>query len=219
MVFLLCCCFSWETGNTLSLLSLLISILTLTLGYMAYKKFLVKQAQQKQLDIVLALANQIHNDKNGFSVISSKELDFQHIDPVSLFDIINERDFTSNNKLYFIVRSQLPIVAGDGVTPLLNWDFYHKFHKEPLLPKSIAEKVKAFDINKNYTPLRFDATTDSPCILLGNRIPQDVIEVRNFPFSKLEHADAFREAVIELKQSILSWLKSYGIEDINLFES
>jgi hypothetical protein len=44
----------WRPGDWIAMIGLLISGLTLGLGYLAYKKLLLGEARKKQLDIMIA---------------------------------------------------------------------------------------------------------------------------------------------------------------------
>ncbi len=213
------CTIYWDTSNTISAMALVVSSLTLSLGYLAYKKFLLKQAQQKQLDIVLDLIKHIHADRNECTIYNIARLPQK---PISLFGIVNDPSFNTSSKVYFIKAVEPSFKATYEYShEKIRWSFYDDFYLNPLLPNDIAQRLKVFKIDETYPQDPVSMLEKMGGILIGNINPSRKVEwVYTMVNTPLANANTFKEAANELKEAIIKWLESYGIKrsDINLNE-
>lgn len=205
-----------SSSDVIALLSLIVSILTLGLGYLAYRRFLVQQLTQKQLDIVLGLVTEINRDKNEYVTISGAVFPFQR---VSILDIPTIETFSSHDRLYFIKTG----IIQDRTDYILNWGFAAKYYKDPLLPLGIAQKLSVF-VFKDKSSIKpipiqeiLQFSFDDPKILIGNRRFDEISTVVCYKDTPLEYSDTFQKCTTELKKEIIKWLKKHGIKNINLF--
>ncbi len=201
-----------DDSDGIAFLSFVANALTLLLGYIAYDRFLKRKAHEKQLDVVLDLLECIHNSKNRIEVFSvAYENGLRTILEESIFEMIEDPTFNNReDSLYFYYPED----------NALNWDFYTKFHANPLLPKGIAAKLKLLSIRNKFVYTRSLVFNRNGMIIgnYNNPIPDTrIFYVAQFHTS-LNTAGEFKTAVINLKQSILKWLQEYGIEDVNLVD-
>lgn len=206
----------WTYANTLSALSALFSLLALTIAYRAYRKFLVRKAQERQLEVVLQLLESVHASKNfieimnvqiakptlGGTIAITHPLRLNH--NYSIFEMIVLPEFSQELPLYFHPSME---DGGEGIA----WDFYTKFQANPLLPRSIASRLKVFEHVKGA--LHKQSMGESAVILFADKGNTFYVE-KSFPM--LKTTTSFKSAVIELRRSMIDWMKSYGIKDVNL---
>jgi hypothetical protein len=188
----------------------MVSILTLVLAYIAYHRFLVQQALQKQLEVVLDLIKVIHESKNRVEIHVGGNI-LNTIHTFSVFELLTQRTFQEDKNIYFYYPE-------DGA---LSWDFYDKFYTNPLLPVSIAARLKKFSIANKSNYVR-SSVFNRNAVIIGNTenaIPMTrVFYVTDRLDDPLNTTKNFKNCVSDLKQSILDWLNDYGISSVNLLE-
>lgn len=199
-------CINWTTTNTIEAISALCSLGTLSIAYILYKRFLVRDAKQQQLKVVLEFVSAIHSSKNNIEVFSNlpNTKGIIHHVPQSIFEMIEKREFKEDFYLYFY--------RGDA----LNWDFFN-YYTHPLLPTKIAKQLGKFNMVNRKLATRSSAMTKN-AILVGNAqspIPGSETMYIETDDTCLAKTNEFREGVLALKNEILYWLNDYGITDIN----
>ena len=132
----------------------MIPILTLGLGFIAYKRFLVQQVSSKQVELVLDLIEKIH--KTDISVWyedrSKKDMRLTHF-CANLFRIANGERWDKNLDLY------LPA----DYFQYSPWQFLHS----PILPNNIAAAIKSF--HSNLAPDVSKIPTGE-CFVIGDKL-------------------------------------------------
>jgi hypothetical protein len=201
--------FIWSFETIIAILGFVISICTLCLGIIAYRKFLSKQLKQKQLDTVCGLVEEIQNGFNIYLLNSggqSKSNGWKTIIDVSFM-----QQFDKNfDKLYFFGQDE-----NDLSEDILNWKFYTKYYSNPLLPKKIADNLKPFN-NTHWRTVRYESVAQSNCVLIGRKKRiNNSTSCFFIPNSPIETCKGFKNAILDLRKAIEEWFVSYGIKDLN----
>ena len=196
---------NWFYYNSIGAISLILSALMLWVAYMAYRRFLLKRANEKQLEILLALVTEIHNCKNYyFHCHKNTPTNMTPGDPISVFGIKTLSSEYRNIPIYF------------SQTSMLYWEFYLKYCNNPLLPKSISEHLGKFKLERGVT------LNDDVCIIVQNK--PNMVQCSfycisnksdNTPINLEEFIDMSRD----LKKSIIKWFSNYGIGDLSLIDN
>lgn len=205
-------CFNWLPSSLISILSLFVSIGTLMLGFIAYRKFLSKQIKQKQLEVICNLVEEIQREPNNYFFNKAGKLGTSHW--YTLIDIVEisglEDDY---HKLYLF---------GDDIgetEDVLYWQFFLKYYSNPLLPKRIADNLKPFNIT-HWQTVKYSEIKSGKCIIIGRKKSFDFETPCFFiPDNPIMTIKGFRKAALDLKSSIQDWLHSYGIKDLNITTS
>lgn len=201
-------------------LGLLVNILTLLFAYRIYRNFDIKKSHiNKQLETVLSLVQSINDTlilTNYRSKIPQKILDtlpeqINYRSVVtswyfSLFmiaDFKNEHDKKTNNKDIYLsanIKTILPFLS---------------YINNPLLPKSIAEKLSKF-----YSPFikygTFDKASEEFVELMPLKHTESEAKFQLPDLLDTYHNWAnFISCSRNLKKEIENWLNKYGSEDIN----
>jgi len=128
----------------------------------------------------------------------------------SIFEMVEQQAFQKNTQLYFYYPD------GDN----LKWKFYTTFYTHPLLPNTIAQALRKFNIDNKKAYIR-SSVFNQEGIIIGNVVDpipgSHIFYVVDFDHT-LDTTIGFKKAVLELKASIVDWLEDYGIEDINLID-
>ena len=205
-----CSCNVFDT--VISVLGVVISIATLLLGLFAYKKFLTQQLAHKQLDAICELVKEIQNTVNVFSF--NKNGSLGGFKAASLFDVPEMSEFGGEfDRVYFLFKEKSD--SPDTIT----WDFYPKFYSNPLLPKSIAQKLSPFNLFHWSTKAYGEIKNGDNFIIIGGAgigVETRCVYIKG---SSIETCKGFKTAVIELRESIEGWLKNYGVDDLNITTS
>lgn len=210
------CCFCGLSLDTIqkigSLLFGLISLIILIIGYF---KFLRNQLRNKQLDTVYELIKQIQQNDwhylhfNNFDNLPSKHR------IVTLFDVAEMKEFDECDNLFF---------WGVDIEPfgekLLSWDFFFKFYSHPFLPISIAKQLKKFNLWQEQRHISYEETKGKKYIAIGRKkiIPNDAYYFY-FTEGEMISGKGFKQASMELKESIIKWARKYKLNDLNITTS
>ncbi len=205
-------CFNWLPGSLISILSLFVSIGTLMLGFIVYRKFLSKQIKQKQLDVICNLVEEIQNEPNLYFFNNPVKPVTSHW--YTLIDIAEISILEDNfHKLYLFGNDV------EDTEEVLYWKFFLKYYSNPLLPKRIADNLKPFNIT-HWETIKYAEVKSEKCIIIGRKKSFDFETPCFFiPDSPIMTIEGFRKSVSDLKFSIQDWLNSYGIKDLNITTS
>jgi hypothetical protein len=175
------------------------------IAYKAYQRFLVEKAKERQLDIVLSLISEIHNSKNKYSIPVGAGKIVESLNDFSVFDFAS----INNDSLSGTPGKKDALYFG-----YVNWNFYKEYHSNPLIPTEIAACLSKLKLRTNFTSM--DKST--PYVHVGNSMNY---YGRCVELDCRQHTTfgQFQNDCQELKRSIVKWLESYGITDINLIES
>ncbi len=207
------CPFNFSIDTLTALLGLLINGCLLILGGFAYKKFLSNKHCEKQLETVCGLVNEIQNNFNIFY------FNFGTTHNISgwrtLLDVSEMPQFDQDfNRLYFFFKEN-----EKNNENIFNWDFFIKYHSDPLLPKQIADKLKSFN-NFQWTSVKYNEIKNEKCIIIGNKgLIQSETPCSYIKNSPIENCKGFKKSVIDLRHAIEEWLQLYGIKDLNITTS
>ena len=198
--------FSMTNNEIISAFSLIVSVSTFLIAYCAYNRFLVRQLRQKQLEVVLDFINSIHNSKNRIEIHMPNNKRLTSIDLFSIFDLVEYSSLTNVEEIYFFNED------------FLNWAFLKEYLTNPLLPKTIVNVLKKFQL-KDKTDYERHFVFNKNAVIIGNvetPMPNTpIFYVTNFE-NYLNSISDLKQNVIELKKVIMEWLKEYGINDVNL---
>lgn len=202
-----------DPDTIISLMGLVVSIVTLVLGYYAYKRFLTQELAHKQLDTVCELVKEVQSTVNVFSF--NRKGTLGNVKAASLFDVPEMSEFIEGefDRMYFLFKEQHD--SPDTIT----WDFYPKFYSNPLLPKSVAEKLSPFNLFHWSTKAYGKIKNDSNFILIGGAGIGDETRCVYIKDSSIQTCIGFKTAILELREAIEKWLKNYGVHDLNITKS
>lgn len=199
----------------LKLMQILLSIATLIILILGYRKFLQNQLRTKQLDTVHEFIKQIQQGDWHYLHFNKYENAPIKTHIATLFDIADMNEFDENSKLYFWGINNEP-----PEEKLLSWDFFYNFHSHPFLPLSIAEPLKKFSLWRQQSNITVDLVKEEKYIAIGRKkiIPENAYYFF-LPDSNLSTCKGFKDACIELRDAIIKWTNKYGLKDINITTS
>jgi len=203
------------TEIILKITPIFLSIATLIILILGYRKFLQNQLRTKQLDTVYEFIKQIQQLDWHYLHFNRYENAPIKAHIVTLFDIADMKEFDESSKLYFWGTDIEPI--GEK---LLSWDFFFKYHSHPFLPISIAKPLKKFSLWRQQNNIMVDNVKDEKYIAIGRKkiIPENAYYFF-FPDGNLSTCQGFKETTVELRDAIIKWTKKYGLSDINITTS
>jgi hypothetical protein len=189
-----------------------VSLGTLILGVIAYRKFLSKQIKQKQLDVICTLVEEIQNEPNLYFFNNPGELPTSHW--YTLIDIVEISVLEDNNQRLYLFGNDI-----NDPDDVRYWKFFLKYYSNPLLPKKIADSLKPFNIT-HWQTVKYSEIENEKSIIIGRKKRFDFETPCFFiPDSPIMTIKGYRKAASDLKSSIEDWLKSYGIKDLNITTS
>lgn len=202
--------------SIIDIAGLFVNIATLIIAYLLYRNFDVKKTHvNKQLETVLSLVEEINKTvikvnfwtKIPSHVVERMQQPIDHTATLeswrlSLF-LISQYDIkTQKFEDVFLHKTVLEVLP------------FVSYMNDPLLPKSIADKLRAF-----YSPItnykQFEkASTDY--VTLGSYGNQpSVLQYPDF-IASFKSWENFVVSAKDLTHEIQRWLKRYGASDINL---
>ncbi len=201
------CFFSeWKPGDYISLAALIISGLTLFLGFKAYKKLLAQEASKKQLEVVNNLVNNIVSSSILLSMRNIKKSIF-HPGYYNIFDFAAKPFVEGDEARNMVVLS----------VDLYNTEFLQIFKdiRNPLLPPEIADRIYAFS-GIGFPSKLTAKQIEAPVYIIGYNPAQIRREV-NVPQIQLYNGlNDWLQICKNVQSSIFEWYKEKGIKKINL---
>lgn len=194
---------------------ILLSLATLIILILGYRRFLQNQLRTKQLETVHEFIKQIQQGDWHYLHFNKYENAPSKAHIATIFDIADMDEFDENSKLYFWGIDNEP-----PEEKLLSWDFFFKFHSNPLLPISIAKPLKKFSLWRQQSNITVDMTKEEKYIAIGRKktVPENAYYFF-LPNSNLSTCKGFKETCIELRDAIIKWTNKFGLKDINITTS
>ena len=212
ILIMFCIFSSWKPEDFFALGSLIVSILTLCLGYIAYKRLLVPEARKRQLDLVLNLISLLERvsiqiseayprPKPDESATPGQDREFRAIGRYNLFELANLPKFKKNLEVFVPNSAAL---------------FENEYFKDPLMPSDmslISERLKKIPVTslktlddlKNFPKEYYSLGWDVTHALL---VSDGCSEIKGGINTLLNECVALRDAIIK-------WLHTYGVTDTN----
>lgn len=199
----------------LKVLPILLSIATLVILILGYRKFLQNQLRTKQLETVHEFIKQIQQGDWHYLHFNKYENTPSKAHIATIFDIADMDEFDENSKLYFWGINNEP-----PEEKLLSWDFFFKFHSHPFLPISIAKPLKKFSLWRQQGNITVDMAKEEKYIAIGRKkiVPENAYYFF-LPNSNLSTCKDFKVTCIELRDAIIKWTNKFGLKDINITTS
>lgn len=211
-----CCCY--HSIDWVPIFALLVSLSTLILGIIAYKKFLYKQFRENQLNEVCDLIKQING---SYNVVHIKNADQDTRWWYTLFDIAEMKTPINNGNFYTWglntddgLRQDTDIFPSETLADILDWNFL-TYHNNPMIPINIAKVLKKFNILKWKSKLYSEVQKEKEYVIIGRKINITPTTPCHFYEDKKTWKE-FKNTVDELKREILKWGKDNGIDDLNV---
>lgn len=192
----------FSLSDFLAVIGIIISVLTLWLGYVAYKKFLVNQLVSEQLQLVLQLIKFLSDNKINLTFTSIREDGGQGSSfwSKNLFEVAW---FYKND-----IRSRRLYKPDDRHQMLVPGEILHN----PIFPNSISNSL--WKINE-----RFTVSEDRKSELQGDFVfigaEHDELSFEDLLYSYEGGYEAFLHDCYIVKLAITKWLKQHGIDDLN----
>jgi len=184
--------------------SLVVSALTLWLGWAVYQKFLTQKLAETQLNVVLDFVQAIYESEISMWIEKRMgEHIVGHRDTRNLFELSdNEGMYTEEKYANYRVFSY----------SAFSIEFkYGKFLRNPLLPNAISKELYSF--KKGFMPTIDVIENPGNHIFLGKMQTEDRGNGIGAEFKG--GYKGFIQHCIALDISIKSWLKKHGIKDLN----
>lgn len=208
------------TGSWIPTLMLIVSVSILVLGIVSYNSFIRNRLSQNQLDVVKEILVLIQ--KNPFRITFTtfnKTGSTGSVMRVTLFELKNILD---RNRMFEKFEDH-PVLFAGTCNQFID---FHEFISNPLTPRSIADQLLSFHSSDydNYLPEDL-AMGDFTIINSEVFIPHFLVTKQEEGRAGLHfQGDAFaaiswlnlRECSIALEKEIIDWLKSKGINDLNI---
>lgn len=132
----------------------------------------------------------------------------------TLFDIVEMSEFEDFDKLYFWGEEE-----NDQFKQLIFWGGHKKYYPNPILPKSITEPLRKFNLS-NGIAVEYKQIKETNCIIIGRKgMVNDKTPCLSIKKSQIETCSGFRQSCKNLKIAIEKWLEKYGITDLNITTS
>jgi len=202
---------SLKINDIISWTSLLISGVTLIILYLAYKRFIKQQFATKQLETVLNLISEIQDKSICFIFI--RDDGFISYSNFTLFEVARFVKGEQYRLVYHLDNSKSNI-------PFL------KYLSSPLIPKSIAKQLEHFLSRHEQMELYENLVKEKTTFVVIAESADEFVEAKksNQFRSVIKPEDAkayeswtnFIECSKNLERSIYSWVKKYGINDLNI---
>jgi hypothetical protein len=185
--------------------SLLVSAITLIVGWAAYKKFLNQKLAESQLTVVLAFVEALYQSTFYISIIRHRgsTISTSLIARKNLFQLS-----TSGKGPYTGAYHDIPVlVSSSQLGRFKGWEFM----KNPLLPNAISKELYALG---RYCDLKeVDLKSVQEYIVIGEITDNDddtILKVQ----ARGGYA-GFIECCSALDLAIKLWLKRHGLHDLN----
>ena len=200
----------------LKIIPILISATTLIILILGYRKFLQNQLRNKQLDTVYELVKQIQ--QKDFHYLWLTNLANNNSIPITIatiLDIAEMREFDEYEKLYFWgIDTEQPGIE------LHSWSFFFNFYSHPFLPRSIAIQLQKFNIWRNQEIISYEEVKKTKCIIIGRKqVIPNTATCFYITEGDLKSSKEFKQAAIDLRDSIIEWAKKYNLDDLNITPS
>lgn len=182
------------------MLSLVVSIATLSLGYIAYQKLLVQEAKKEQLKLVLQL----------IAIISESEFD------VTFLRNGNDSNFRSYHRVnFFTLNTKINI--GDAYyevfyAPDYVLDFEKLYHllSNPLIPRAISASF----LSNNSLVTSKSLLDEKEFFILGT--PKEGVAFPEYASRKIDGGmERFLRDARVITFNVKYWLEKSGVSDIN----
>jgi hypothetical protein len=228
-----------SSGGLISFLGLIVSFLTFYVAYLAYKKYIKNKLQEKQLDVVLKLIEVIGNTNlcmnfhlrkstNSLTAFNNSEINQYEIIEVNeglkilkfeknIFELTNLSDKSLFKKKHLFADLSITASEKNKIDQLVN------FSSNPLLPKSIAAKVKKFSISKNHFEVGLmkdpNPNVSQSFVRIGCGEEGEFSDISKYRNNEdgvaFKSWDDFFQSCQMLSESIKKWLSKHGITEIN----
>ena len=216
--------FESSISTLISAIALIVSICTFILGIVAYKRFLQNKLRDKQLETVYELIQQIQQHDwhyIQYNNFYNNNLPVYGQTLATLFDIADMEEFDDCDNLYFWAGETDDNEPSDK-DKLHSWDFFYTFNSHPLLPISIAEPLKKFNLHSRQQHIvKFIDAKDKKYISLGRKkgYSPDVAYFLSYSEGEMATCKGFKKAATELRDAINKWAEKYGLNDLNITSS
>ena len=200
------------SDRIIALISLIVSILTLCLGYKAYNKFLVDNVKTEQLELVIKLVEVIQDDEIKLTWYGDR-IGFMGAGPAqqigNVYSISTWNEFNIEYDIY---------VPGN-----FSWELKSdEYLFNPLVPKKIAKSL--YRLRTDLKP-RWDVEVDTMRVLiaLGKSPDSSYSYLGNMPHGRMQlgmrkYMGGMKGLVANaqnVRNSIIEYFKKNGIESIN----
>lgn len=181
---------------TFEIISIIGTVITIYLALKIYNNFDVRKSfLQEQLKVVCELSNECYR----FSLRTYYHPDVVLKYPLFL-DFFNRQEIEGYDKIYFTTHKVVELFP------------FIKFRQNILLPKSIADVIRKFDVK--MTDIDSESMPDKYILLMQG---QD--NIKNVPhyyfYNYYMRYNEFHELTKELIKAIEDWLGKYIPKDIN----
>lgn len=184
--------------------SLLVSLVTLCLGWVAYNRFLSQKLGENQLTVVLDFVQAIYQSDFSMWVETRKDGGVVgHRSSGNLFQLSKGKS-TQQQDLHDEFYVFTPSVHSLNFK---GWDFL----QNPLLPNAISKELYAF--RKSFQTASTTLESTKAYIILGEIKEGDDNAVAEVEFKG--GYKAFIEHCTALDLAIQSWLEKHGLHDLN----
>ena len=192
---------TYETWNLIiSFASLLLSIVTFGLGYVAYKKFLRNELKTSQLEEVISFTKSLQNTEFDLARAVGNNGEYGYgYSKSTAFGYAGWNMKNANNELFILYSQQ--------------W-YYEpfKFLNSPLLPNSISSKL--LKIKESFERYVVDIKEYDDFYFLIQKDTDNIYEKQTGNRYK-GGIGQFIKDCHDLRKKVLDWLKKHGINDIN----
>lgn len=200
--------------------TLAITTLTYLLHRYNYKLFARNEFKKKQMQTVIELTEHLHNDY--FEISFTRIYDKSRHSKNSYSTIFELHELFNNNE-FANEFEESPILFAYECNQLVNC---RKFMNNPFLPKKIADKLLLFYNHRTRIESISDRDIDKVIILKTMHFEEGIFErkTNNQNMDELRTPSAFAfntstnfiQCSVDLEKEIISWLKKYRLEDINI---
>lgn len=194
--------YHWRIGDLITIGGLIISALTLLLGYRAYKRLLLGEARKKQLDLV----------HNIISKLQNVRVHFYFYDTVVATQYSKHPEFN-----FFELANMKPLPLNFRLFTHISWGLFVGLNEfaNPLIPKKIHEDYKILTAGFHQKK-RSEVPVESyptEYYVLGLQF----ILTESSPLGWVEFEGGTNRFLLDCKmlnKNIIKWLKMHGISDI-----
>jgi hypothetical protein len=198
--------FSDKSTLIVSWLGLLVSAITLILGYVAYNKFLNQKVSEIQLTVVLELIDAIY--KYTFHIQVEAKHDNGGVSGSSL----------KKNLFQLAAAGVLPVDSPDNIEILIpnNYVFSFpawKFIANPLLPNAISKELKGM---RHDLTIRGTDTSKVERFMIIGEVDKEITNGTHIALSSyIDGYAGFLSRCRSIDSAIKAWLKKHGLQDLN----
>ncbi len=189
----------------------ILNIVLVILAYKAFKNFDVKkQFLNKQLEVVADLASSIND------LELSNMLYWTSTDPDGKDHLLAEGYTLEFFEIAFRFKYQdfeRIFVKGNNIEKTFP---FLRFKNHPMLPKTISKSLIKFYRPLNYTLATPKKKLPKKYVVLYEEKPKTGEDyTADLYYEIYSKPNEFKEDAIELRNSIINWLKEYGAKDVN----